>query len=235
MPDVLAEKAWSSQFDEDLAHQKALKWLPWVGGNFESLSVRTMLLGESVYDWSPGTDACRNRYAHPNGLRITHTNHALNFERDSAYVRNIERAIFQEASPSKEKKLSLWKSVAYHNLVLDLLPSKKHRPSSEQYVAGWRALFPLCQKLGVQQCVVYGLERPKRRALNDVLVDNKADFFWRKIAVPKSKSNAHVLQCVLPCGQTLKLIFIRHPSAFFSWRNWSSVLAQELKIWPNAT
>lgn len=221
--------ALSHKFDQHFANQKALRWWPWVGADFELSSVPTMLLGESVYDWSPGTEACKKRYSLKDGLRITHANHALNFERDSAYVRNIERAIFQEPNPSTEKKKLLWSSVVYHNLVLDLLKDKKHRPCFAQYVEGWRETLKVSQVLNIQQCIVYGLEWPKRKALNEVLLEGGLVYVWETVTVSKSKSKARILNCIFHDGKTLKFIFIRHPSAFFSWRNWSSVLKQELE------
>lgn len=76
-------------FDIEFFGRPSLTWLPWVGSHFKTSSTRTVLLGESVYDWGKGFDA---RYQRTDGLRETHRRHALNYRRDSPYVRNMERA-----------------------------------------------------------------------------------------------------------------------------------------------
>jgi hypothetical protein len=123
-------------YDHLFEGRKTLPWWPWVGNQFATSSVKTMVVGESVYEWAP-RDVFVKRYAQTNGLRITHENHALRCDRDTPYVRHIERAIFLASKPSTEQKRTLWTSVVYHNLVLEVLRSKKHRPSESQYRKGW--------------------------------------------------------------------------------------------------
>jgi hypothetical protein len=119
-------------FDHLFEARQQIAWWPWVGREFSRSAVKTMILGESVYRWAE-REAFDKRYALTSGLRVTHKNHALKFDRDSRYVRNIERAIFQRRNPSDAQKQSLWSSVAYHNLVLDVMESVKRRPTEKQY------------------------------------------------------------------------------------------------------
>ncbi|MFM0009177.1 hypothetical protein [Paraburkholderia sediminicola] len=212
-------------YDHLFESRKTLPWWPWVGSQFGVSPVKTMVLGESVYEWDSLRGAAASRYAQTTGLRITHNNHALSFGRDTPYVRNIERAIFSALTPADDQKLSLWTSVAYHNLVLELLPSNGHRPSDSQFRAGWHETLDLCEQLQIEQCLVYGVESAD--ALRAVAAE-------RNLACSVRRIGAKVGGCyprhgVLESGdRQLKLLFVRHPSKFFSWRRWSPVIRSNL-------
>lgn len=228
MTEQFVHESLDSSFDQAFAQQMQLRWWPWVGRKFAVSPVRTMLLGESVYDWSPGKETCRSRYAQTTGLRISHVNHALRLDRDSAYVRNVERAFFDTATPSDAQKMALWHSVVYHNLVLDLLDNPKHRPSVNQYIAGWHEALRLCETLAIDQCVVYGVELPKRLALREVARAKGLKLLSRQLVEVQGRSKGRIAKYEWPNGKVLKLVFIRHPSAFFSWRKWATVFAKEV-------
>jgi hypothetical protein len=130
--DASVDALMDNSFDTQFAARPSLPWWPWIGAGFSRSLRRTMILGESVYDWDPEIGVAARRYAQVDGLRITHRNHALNPDRDSPYVRNIERAIFLKRYPSEAQVQGLWSSVAYHNLVLRPMRTGKHRPHGVQ-------------------------------------------------------------------------------------------------------
>lgn len=211
-----------TRFDQHFASRPALRWWPWVGAAFAQSAVRTMIVGESVYKWGP---SAVERYRHADGLRVTHTNHALALRRDSRYVRNIERAFFAARKPSDQQKLALWHGVAYHNLVLKLLESRRRRPTPEQYADGWRELFGLCQLMDVQQCLVYGLEAVKLRTLASAAAQ------CGHACTIEAAGPLGARQATVQLGDaTLRLLFIRHPSAFFSWRQWAPIVRGKLAL-----
>lgn len=211
-----------TRYDQQFAARKTLPWWPWVGSAFAESAVRTMIVGESVYMWGP--DA-QERYSHVDGLRITHTNHAMAFRRDSRYVRNIERALFASRKPSDRQKSALWTNVAYHNLVLKPLSSRRRRPTQEEYQDGWCELFDLCQLMGIQQCLVYGLEHSKLKAL--ALAAAKCGH----VCTLREAGALGSRRATLQLGDAqLELLFIRHPSAFFSWRQWAPIVRGSLAL-----
>ncbi|MFL9913951.1 hypothetical protein PQR75_00785 [Paraburkholderia fungorum] len=212
-------------FDHLFEARDQLKWFPWVGSEFSRSAVKTMILGESVYRWSKG-DAFDERYALTSGLRVTHSNHALDFDRNSRYVRNIERAIFHRRNPSDAQKQVLWSSVVYHNLVLDAMKSAKHRPKPEQYETGWHAALDLFDLLGIEQCLVFGVEsinglrsaaREGKLTCSIKRLPTKVGRFFPKVGTVQTRS-----------GTVVKLAFVRHPSSFFSWRKWAPIVREGL-------
>lgn len=200
--------------------------MPWVGATFAASPIRTLILGESVYEWDVVGGAAAVRYAKPTGLRVTHANHAMQFNRRSPYVRNIERAIFATRSPTDAQKERFWCAVVYHNLVLDLLASKKHRPKPEQRVAGWRTVLEICERLGIKQCLVYGVESV--HALKEAAAEHglRCDVY----AIQKV-GGCFPRHVVIGNGEKqLKLLFVRHPSQYFSWKRWQSVIRAHLSL-----
>lgn len=218
------ENLLDSSFDTAFANRPNLRWWPWVGENFSTCGVRTMLLGESVYNWGPGFEA---RYQRHDGLRETHRRHALEYRRDSRYVRNIERAIYHAPAPSEDQKRALWSSVAYHNLVLDPLKCIKKRPTDEQYLEGWQEFFDLSHLMSIDQAIVYGLEANKISALMAAIKLRGASFKQSTLPAKVGRTRPRLIT-IFDDGREFKLLFIRHPSAFFSWRQWAPVIREHL-------
>jgi len=211
-------------FDDDFDNLGCLTWYPWVGRVFSESRKKTLILGESVYDM-PGKVWWTERLASKDGLRITHFEHAINTKASSRFVRNIERAIFQRNRPSATEIVNLWEGVAYYNLVQRQMATLKHRPSIEDYILGWEVSMEIFRILSIDQCIVYGLERNKLLALAQVL--EKQDVIFERRRAPKVGRNAPKVVTFSIDGRQLKLLFVRHPSAFFSWRKWAKVLEDE--------
>lgn len=182
------------------------------------------MLGESVYNWGDGFDA---RYQRTDGLRETHRRHALNYRRDSPYVRNIERAIYGAPAPSDDQKRAFWSSVAYHNLVLQPLKSIEKRPCHTQYLKGWQEFFDLSRLMAIDQGIVYGLEAKKVSALMEAIKLRGASFRQSTLPTKVGRTRPRLIT-IFDDDRELKLLFIRHPSAFFSWRQWALVIREHL-------
>jgi len=214
-------------YDHLFKTRASLPWWPWVGSRYASSPTKTMVLGESIYKWKDAAEKIfEARYARTTGLRETHHNHALSFRRDSPYVRNVERAIFAAATPTDEQKRALWTSVVYHNLVLSSLCSIQERPSHPQFVAGWSEVLDLCDLLRVEQLLIYGVG--SRGALRDAARS--------KGFVCHIKKGPRVGRCDARLGlidtgsAQIKLLFIRHPSEYFSWKRWGQVIRANLTL-----
>jgi hypothetical protein len=217
-------------FDAQFEARPTLPWLPWVGCGYQASRVRTMVVGESVYDWSENEcqrEAFKERYARRDALRRTHTNHAMNFRLDTPYVRNVERAVYGLTRPADALKHGLWTTVAYHNLVLEVLKTGKHRPGKKQFARGWEEALDLCELLAAEQVLVYGVGSAD--ALKDVAIEKGMDCRIRKLRPAINRCLPRV--GTLDTGTAkLKLLFIRHPSAFFSWDLWTPVIREHLSL-----
>lgn len=217
-------------FDGHFAQRASLPWWPWVGSQYVSSRKRTLVLGESVYDWSDTPrerELFQARYAERDGLRDTHTNHAMDFRRDTPYVRNVERAVFSTSKPADAMKHAFWTSVAYHNLVLEPLASLDVRPSLRQFRAGWAEALDLCILLDVRQVLVYGVGSVP--ALKLEATSRGLDCRIRKLRPQLNRCYPRVGTLTLG-GSDIQLLFIRHPSTFFSWEKWSAIIGAHLSL-----
>lgn len=199
-------------------HFDALRgWLPWVGARFRDQSVRTLILGESVYDYSE-TASGHERIKQNDHLRHMHLRHAIKAKKKLPFVRNFERAFYLKRHPSAQERQDLWSGVAYHNLVLRMLRSRKARPSDEDYAEGWQHFIELCRCLGVQQVIVYGLEKRKIDALRSLARTQSLVLADARPLKPVG------LSVEIGSGREMRMVFIRHPSSYFSWKAWGKVV-----------
>jgi hypothetical protein len=207
--------------------RKSLRWWPWVGSQYAISPTKTMVLGESIYEWKDENQKIfQERYASTMGLRETHNNHALNFRRNSRYVRNLERAIFAVPTPKDEQKRALWTSVVYHNLVLSPLGSIEQRPSHTQFVEGWSEVLDLCGLLRVEQLLIYGVS--SKGALLEAAQNKGLSCHIQK--GPQVGRCAARLGLIDTGSVQIKFLFIRHPSEFFSWKRWGHVIRENLRF-----
>ncbi len=216
-------------YDHLFEARHQLTWWPWIGNKFNSANKKTLILGESTYNWNPKSEQVKERINREDHLRILHQNHALQLNRKSKYVRNIERAIFQSKSPALADKEMLWSTVVYHNLVLRPMATLKHRPSYNDYKLGWEEVLYISDILTIDQCIVYGLENNKITSLLEVLKNSNINYEHNKISSKIGNSRPSVIT-LNTSTRPLKLVFIRHPSAFFSWKNWGAFLKNEILL-----
>ena len=119
--------------------------------------------------------------------------------------------------------------MAYHNLALDPLKSLKARPSYSQYLEGWNELLELTHLMAVDQAIVYGLESKKIAEA----AKRRGSILQPSPMQTKVGRSRPKLITIRDGDRAMKLLFIRHPSAFFSWRKWALVILEHLPIQEN--
>ena len=219
-----------TSFDESIEKDGNFPWLPWIGKKFALSNTKTLILGESTYNWSnreEDREKVKIRISKNDHLRIVHKNNAIDFKGKSPYARNIERAIFFKKRPSRAEAKTLWSNVVYHNLILRAMPTKKHRPIYNDYINGWQAFINLVKIIPIDQCLVYGVDFEKVKSLKLVLDDKEITYTYKKINVSVGKSFPRRIHLTID-DREIKLLFVRHPSAFFKWREWGSIINNEL-------
>jgi hypothetical protein len=221
-------------FDNDFKNKEVypvLPWLPWVGNEYSTTSVKTLIMGESTYNWA---DNDKERKHVEQSLKtdihlrkIHHTN-AIEFKgTHSRYARNLEQAIFQRKQGNKFDAHSLWTKVAYHNLVLIPMETLKQRPTIRNYKKGWSVFLTLIASLEIDQCLVIGLNRTKIKSLVKQLGDSGIGYEYQELKPSVSGLNPKYIVIKFKNKQ-IKLLFIKHSSSYFSWSKWGDVINREL-------
>lgn len=200
-----------------------LPWLPWVGSRYREAEGKTIILGESIYVYGSGDETVLHRILKKDSLRQRQMTHGILAKFKSRYLRNFERAVFLKRRPVAAERALLWSQVIYHNLVPRLLPSRKDRPTYDDYTKGWRVFLELAEVVQAQRCIVYGLESLKVKALLDLL---SRDVITERRRLPAVGRNRPLALSFLLNGREMNLLFMRHPSAFFRWSKWGTVLRE---------
>lgn len=216
-----------TSYDTEIEKLEGINRLPWVGNNYREQDIKVLILGESVYDWNPKDPENIGKISTPSNLRNLHNNHALDFKRKSKFVRNIERAVYGKRKPSDDQKKVFWNAVSYHNLVNRVMKSKKHRPSYSDYYSGWCVFDQLIDTLEVNEVIVYGLEQIKIKSLIEYSERNGLSLEREKLSEKIGRSHPRKIT-IKKAEKEIKLLFIRHPSSYFSWKKWSPILSREI-------
>ena len=121
-------------------------------------------------------------------------------------------------------KQRLWHSVSFFNLIQRLLNSRftEDRPNSDDYIFGWQVFLNVIEIIKPNACLVLGKSGfgPLCHVINNVVNG------W-VISVEKSNLNERFI-VLSKNNYKLKLVFIRHPSSYFSWKKWGSLIENEL-------
>jgi len=217
-------------YDDQFATVDDLKWLPWIGKNYKDGSKNKLLLvGESHYDW--GSHDSLMQLEDPDFTRWFI--HAHTFENSSSsmkILRNTERALFQ--TDLTEKQLfSFWRSVAYYNIVQRILSGRKERPDQSDFLKAWNVFFKVIEIVRPRCCLFCGVE-----------ASNYTAYF--KMACEKNRYKSTGIEWLDAIGSTYpriatlnsddnyqcNLIFIKHPSSHFSWRNWGAFVNKHINV-----
>ncbi|BDQ65549.1 hypothetical protein NUITMVS2_13610 [Shewanella xiamenensis] len=74
---------------------------------------------------------------------------------------------------------------------------------------------------------MYGLEKDKIKSLIDFSERN--NFTLEIVKLPEKVGRSYPRRIMIKKGiKEIKLLFIRHPSSYFSWKKWSPIIAQEI-------
>lgn len=215
-------------FDDQLIKNDKLTWLPWIGVNFRSSLPRTLVLGESTYNWNPTDNVVQERIKTKEHLRVVHQNNGVKYVKSSTYTRNFEKAIFNTHKLNAIKSKQLWHAVAYHNLVLRCMNNLKARPNDNDYELGWKEVFYLFNILNIDQCISYGLEDKKIYALKKAA--ESMNYKITTKSLPKiGRYRPKTIEITMN-ERVIKLAFIRHPSSFFSWKKWAIFIREHTSL-----
>lgn len=216
------------RFDDQLHVIESLKWLPWVGDKYnDSTNNKLLVIGESCYQWN-GKEA-PERLAQKSFTReMIEFDDAINQKSTIRFYRNFERAFFNKRKPSAEASKELWRSVCFHNLVLKPMPNKHKRPSMNDYIEGWKTLLNMSEILKPNYCIFAGTDSKKIDAFFEAIecLSFKTTTTLNPVKLGRSRGRKFVVES--PSGSFFSIVFIKHPSAFFSWELWGEFLNEHI-------
>ncbi|SNR52796.1 hypothetical protein [Hymenobacter mucosus] len=221
----------------DIALQETagqLYWRPWVGTNYAGLprEQRLLILGESHYHWKHKSETAEQVSRYLAGREFTRY-----FVFDHGYISPVKPTRFTTAltralygrQHTREQKQRLWSSVAYFNRVQRPMASAHTRPTEQDYKVAWDTFFAVLNVLQPGYCLFAGVEicgymeemqAAARR--HGYTIDGSE----RRPAI--GKTTPRLATVTNAAGESTRLLFIRHPSSFFSWQKWGNFVDEHL-------
>lgn len=212
-------------FDEDLRNLDGLNYLPWIGNNLWSR--KTLIVGESLYLWKENNRdllEIQNEAISEIFLRKTVSTQGLLLNQDKKthkFYRGIERLFAGKKDISEKERFDFWTGIIFHQLVQEPMNNNKTRPTQKQYKIGATVLKETIKLLDVELCIFLGSDESKVNLIKEVY--GKENFNIKDIANPKVKiGNTYGRKRIAKYDdKVVEFVFIRHPSAFFSWKVWN--------------
>ena len=178
---------------------------PWVGENYEN--TKLLIVGESLY-----TDKTHEEdYKKPEKLREIIKENAI--QNEVKMFRNLNRTLMGRDGLYNTQ--ALWDNVAYCEFVQRIMDwtNDAQQPTSDYFKEGAEVFAKIIQKLKPAYCLFLGV-----RAI-DFLGGEKID---------SAKNN--VRPRFLNYGDKTPCIAIKHPSAFFTPKEWGKYIARKSGI-----
>lgn len=144
-------------------------------------------------------------------------------------LRNIERCLYSERYPTESKKLTLWAHTAFMNFIQKPMLSAKERPTGEDFRRAWQTFFDVIDVLKPNYCLFGGVSASNYEQTYLALAESSG-FIASKIKWSETiGSSAFGRTATIHKGNSsTRLIFIKHPSSFFSWQKWNSYLSTQM-------
>lgn len=204
---------WTKKFDQ--IH--FLKWYPWVGSAYSGI----LIVGESNFDgwkdvdsetsalWLADKNFTRNRMFGP----------AMNGDPTAKIYRNLERSVYGASSIELEKCQSFWNRAAYFNLVQRVMPTIEHRPDRSDYKQGWDVYWEIRKILKPRLSIILGTDLPKIQTFRQLLLKHEITNVTEVESSLPLGSRTHGLAFTIAGDSKDAIVFIKHPSSYFSWEN----------------
>lgn len=197
---------------------KHVTFKPWIGENYESGGIfgkKILVLGESHH--CGGDSESDAEYANGySDFTIDVVKQLLQGVKASwtPTFRKFERSLVGHETNLKES-FEIWNSVAFYNYIQRALTDSRKAP--EYNDKDKTAFFEVLDKYRPDLIIAWGVTR---------LYDNMPDERWLEnddIIIDGLK--VHNGYYSLSDGRHTRIIWIRHPSSFFSWKRWCKVIS----------
>ena len=207
--------------DNEFQKIDTLNWLPFIGKKYFSTKDRTLIVGESHY--VPIGEEPKG-YSHDTWTREFILKDGLQLK--PWYQGSTKNKLIREVEKTlcKEENNSIWNELAYFNLIQQLLPSRKGRPTRKDIVEGlvnFRNVFGLLDPSIIIFC---GVEASKH-FYNSL---NNEDFKIEKVELECGKINGtYPKKFKLLYDNKMRMcFFIKHPSGPYPYSSdkWARII-----------
>lgn len=224
-------------YESNFKNRAGITWRPWVGIDYPAMEAsRILIVGESHYVWGDSTETAEQAKNSLGDFSFTRNliNHDGLFGKDPGkpvFLRNIERVLFNAKAIAKNQQQMLWKSVSFYNFLQRPLKSRqgKDRPNDNDWSAGWETLFQVIEILQPEYILFCGVGASNAWSRLEKNID-KGEFKLNIKKVDKVGNTILRTGIISKKGSewSAKMVFIKHPSSYFSWDKWAKCISGKL-------
>ncbi len=198
-----------------------LKWLPWLGKNYSNCENRIMIVGESHYAEDTPT-----RLAEFDRIEITRECiEDMGVDNNHYNVKFYQNLHFLLANNTKLNTELFWSRVCFFNFIQKTMTTSQTRPEYLDFHNSSSVFFNLLEKLEPNYCLMCGVSSISAIRNNVESSGFKEISFeaFEKIG----SSYPRILKLETPLGKKISLIFIKHPSQYFSYDSWKQFISDK--------
>lgn len=203
--------------DNDFKNIAELNYLPWIGENYAN---KLLIVGESHY--GEDNEKRIHEVNHPTFTRLAVLDMGVtgNTYGKVKFYNNIWR-IGRKFIPEISKN-DFWQQVSYLNIVQSAMLEGSKRPQPKDFEIGSTAFFKSILVLKPKYCLMAGLSSfgyiTAKAEENSYRITNK--IWFDKVG----RSHPRQIEITHSSGYKTTLIFITHPSMYFSYNAWGDFL-----------
>lgn len=194
-----------------------LTWEPLIGENFmNSDTCRILLIGESHYQ----NDATAEEIYDPNFTKYVVNRAARGELKHSAFYSNTELALIGSANYNSQK---FWENIAFYNFIQRPMSNSKDRPNEKDFQKAAEVFYQVMDELQPTICIFLGMSAAE--FIRTYSLENKKEEFngWR---IENNKVGRYLKKYLVYKSKYPTAIFIKHPSAYFSYEGWHQFIKQ---------
>lgn len=215
-----SNKNMNLNYDDELLKIGSLKWLPFVGKDYHSTSSKILFVGESHY-YDPEGD--NKNFKKKEFTRMIVDEMAIcNYQYGSPFFNRISE-LFNYVG-----RTELWNKVSFYNFIQrpmnkggKVMQGVIERPLNADFSNGWNIFFDVIKNTKPDYCIFLG--NTAANFFNKSCLKNN---IIHKPVIWENKINGSYLKKaeVLIDDHKTELIFIKHPSSYFSTSKWREVI-----------
>jgi hypothetical protein len=248
MSDISYEDRWRQHldisFDEALKTllNKGLRWLPWIGKDYRKSIGKILIVGESHYTNEQDLNRVVEKKAECHGNVLLTREIVAEYplegyeagwlnnagRRNNPTFDNLHRVLLKDdllQAIDIKRRGRLWEQFAFYNFIqnaMDYGNNRRERPSTDDFLRGWRLFVQLIEVLHPKVCVFIGVQASN--FFNEAMCKLEIQHTPITWGDPINRVYARVGGSVTVAGETTKLLFMRHTSQYFRWENWYDYL-----------
>jgi hypothetical protein len=197
-----------------------IKWKPFIGDKYHYgiNGKKILIIGESHYH--NGTTKSIEKVNKSNFTNLVVQEMAIKKNYWSTkFFQNLHRTL---KGTDDFNGLTFWNKLSFYNFIQRAMNSNKERPKKLDFIKGWDCFFNVLEDLKPSICLFAGTSSAKyfrRAAKNHPNIE-----IIQSVKMSKLNGTYPKYYKIRKGLNEIDLFFIKHPSSFYSWRKWRSLL-----------